>query len=308
MSDSKLILPAETFQKVENPFSPSDSASGAVSIESSRAVAEVQALMLLARNFPRDQMKAMDNIINACTRPALAENAQYAYARGGTDISGPSIRLAETMAQCWGNIMCGVKELSRANGYSEAMAYAMDLETGFRDERTFQVKHWRDTKKGGYALTDERDIYEAIANVGARRKRACILATIPGDVQEAALRQCDVTASAKADTSPEALLKIVSSFKQFDVSKEQIEARLQRKMEAIRPAQVLTLRKIFASIRDGMSEAKDWFEATPIPVATVGRKTFAERAAEEHAAKSDNKTMIETAAAEGAQPPAGEES
>jgi hypothetical protein len=50
------------------------------------------------------------------------------------------------------------------------------LETGYYDERQFQVRHWRDRKQGGgYQLTDERDIYELIANFGQRRKRAVLL-------------------------------------------------------------------------------------------------------------------------------------
>jgi hypothetical protein len=44
------------------------------------------------------------------------------------------------------------------------------------------------------------------------------------------------------------------------VTKEQIEKRIQRRIDAIQPAQVVTLRKIYASLRDGMSVAADWFE------------------------------------------------
>lgn len=56
----------------------------------------------------------------------------------------------------------GVKELSRSNGVSECLAYAWDYETNYRDVRTFTVRHWRDTREGGYALKDERDIYERL--------------------------------------------------------------------------------------------------------------------------------------------------
>lgn len=229
---------------------------------------EIQARMLVARNFRRDPVQAMDRILNAFTRPSLCEDATYEYARGGTTVSGLSIRAAEVLAQNWGNLSCGVAELTRSNGQSECLAYATDLETGFHDEKRFFVRHWRDTKKGGHPLTDERDIYEVMANMGARRKRACILAVIPSDVQEGAERQISETLKAKVQITPELIKALLEKFEELAVSKEQIEKRIQRRVEAILPAQVLTLRRIHNSIRDGMSEASAWFEVQA-PVAEV---------------------------------------
>lgn len=236
--------------------------------EAQRAVAEVQARMIIARSNPRNAIKCVDDILADCQRPSLAQLAIYQYARGGTDISGPSIRLAEAIARRWGNLATGIKEISRQDGYSECIAYAWDLETGYYDERQFQVRHWRDMRKtdknpaGGYALTDERDIYELIANMGQRRKRAVLLTILPADVVDAAREQCERTLSASADTSPEALRKMVTAFREFGVSQAQIEKRIQRRMESITPAQVIHLRKIFISIKDQMSKPEDWFEVT----------------------------------------------
>ena len=181
--------------------------------DSNKGVAEIQASMMIAKSFPRDQIAAMDRILNACTRINLANAAVYQYARGGTDITGPSIRLAETIAQNWGNISFGIRELESSNGESTVQAYCRDIETNTYREMTFQVPHIRYSKsKGNTKLTDPRDIYELIANQGARRLRACILAIIPGDVTEAALEQCELTMRAKADTSPEAVQKMIEAF------------------------------------------------------------------------------------------------
>ena len=43
--------------------------------------------------------------------------------------------------------------------------------------------------------TEDRDIYELEANMSARRIRACILQMIPGDVTDAAVAACRMTAS-----------------------------------------------------------------------------------------------------------------
>ncbi|WP_277187642.1 hypothetical protein [Caballeronia sp. BR00000012568055] len=247
---------------VTNPFgSSAPTQTGAlVAAEQSKAIAEVQAALLIARTHPRDPRRAVDRILQDCMRASLAEEATYEYARGGNVITGPSIRLAETIAKRWGNMEAGVKELSRTNGVSECMAYAWDYETNYRDVRTFTVRHWRDTREGGYALKDERDIYEVIANNGSRRKRACILALIDGDVVEAALTQCKATQAAEVDITEELIANMVARFEAFGVTKEMIEVRIQRRLGAITPAMVVSLRNIYNSLRDGMSAPAEWFD------------------------------------------------
>lgn len=250
--------------KVSNPFSqqiakPAQSSS-LVEVESQRAIQEVQAALIIAKKYPRDPEIALDQILNACTRHTLAEGAIYSYSRGGTDVTGPSIRLAEAVAQLWGNMQFGVRELSQANGESTVEAFAWDVETNTRQVKVFQVPHKRVTKKGTTVLTDPRDIYEMVANQGARRLRACILGVIPGDVIEAAVNQCEVTMVARADTSPEAIKKMVSAFREFGVNEEMISKRIQKRLEAINPAQMAQLKKVYASLRDGMSKPSDWFE------------------------------------------------
>lgn len=248
-----------------NPFEqnrlPANQASNAVvEIEQSKAIAEVQAAMVIAKRFPRDPIAATDRILNDCTRPKLAESALYSYSRGGSEITGPSIRLAEAIAQKWGNIQSGIKELERKNGESTVEAYAWDLETNTKMSKTFTVKHIRYTKKVDYKLEDPRDIYELVANDGARRQRACILGVIPGDVVEAAVAQCEATLKATADTSPENIKRLMDAFASYGVTQEMLEKRIQCRMDAIKPAQVVGLKKIYTSLRDGMSTVGTWFE------------------------------------------------
>jgi hypothetical protein len=248
-----------------NPFAALKTQSGALAnAEESRTGSEIQAALVIAKRFPRDQIAAMDRILNACTRPTLAAQSLYSYAKGGTDITGPSIRLAEAIAQNWGNLQFGFKEISRyvkdGVGYSEVEAYAWDLETNTRKPVVFSVKHWRDTKQGGYALREERDIYELVANQASRRLRNAILALIPGDVTESAQKQCEVTMAADADCSKESQKRILDAFQKYGVTKEQLEKLIQRRFDSIQPAQVIRLRKIMTSIKDGISTPAEWFE------------------------------------------------
>lgn len=249
---------------VSNPFGNNgkeNSAGSMVAIEQERAVQEVQASLVIAKRFPRNHIEAMDRILQTCTRETLANSALYSYSRGGSEITGPSIRLAEALAQNWGNIQFGVRELEQRHGLSVVEAFAWDVETNTRQVKTFSVPHVRDTRNGKKIITDARDVYEIVANQGARRLRACILGVIPGDVTEAAVRQCELTQQSSVDTSPENIKKLLSTFlTEFGVTQGQIEKRIQRRMESIRPAQFLQLRNIYQSLKDGMSSTDDWFE------------------------------------------------
>lgn len=273
-----------------NPFGTQENepVGGAVAAAGeAREIAEVKAAMAVAQMYPRDQRKAMDRILNACARPTLAEKAQYAFARGGQEITGPSIRLAETIAQGWGHLQYGMRELSNVGGASEVEAYCWDLESNVRKSIQFTVSHVRNTKKGSYALTDARDIYENVANNGARRVRACILAIVPGDVVEAAEQACEQTLRAKVDISPERIAKLLEAFAAFGVDKEAIEKKIQRRMDSILPAQVVSLGRIYNSLRDGMSKPHEWFDITPeapkVPEDVANLNDLAKAAAEKRA-------------------------
>ena len=269
-----------------------------------REIAEVQAAVVMAKRFPRNPIVSMDRITQACSRPSLAEVAVYEYARGGTAIDGPSIRLAEAIAQNWGNILSGITIISTEAGKSECIAYAWDLESNYRDEKRFTVRHWRDTKQGGYALKDERDIYELAANQGARRKRACILAVIPGDVIEAALDQVNITMKAKLDITPELIASLLASFEKFNVTKEQIEKRIQRRIDAITPALVMGLKKIHTSLKDGMSKPEDYFDPIEGQEAAGGEPQSRTASVKAAAAKKAEARRPEPAPAAAAQAPA----
>ena len=164
------------------------------------------------------------------------------------------------MAMAWGNMDFGLRELEQKNGESTVEAFAWDLETNVRRSITFRVQHYRDTKRGRVKLEDSRDIYEMVANQGSRRVRACILSVIPRDIQEAVMAQVENTMRASFDITPEYLKKWLAAFEKFGVTKEQIEARIQRRLDTITPAQMTGLVNIYNSLKDGIGTVADFFE------------------------------------------------
>lgn len=249
-----------------NPFlknAPEHINAGTVEVESSRAIAEVQAKLIIAKKFMRDEASAMSEMLKSCQRTSFASQAMYSYPRGTTTIAGPSIRMAEELARTWGNIDFGTKELSRRKGESEMQAYAWDLQTNLMRTINFTVAHKRDTKGGGIILTDERDIYEVTANQAGRRVRACLLAILPPDFVDSAVQECRKTLAADANTGIiDRIKNMLDSFVKVDVTVKMIEDRLKKTTANITAEDLVDLAAIFTSIKDG-APVNDWFEAEP---------------------------------------------
>src|SRR5690625_4519123 len=224
-------------------------------VSSSREMEEVKGQIFMARQFPRNVFQSEQRILDACKRHSLAQTAMYSYPRGGARVEGPSIRLAEVLAQNWGNIAFGIKELEQRPGESVAMAYAWDLETNVRQEKVFTVPHSRKAKGKIVKLDDPRDIYELVANNGARRLRACILGIIPGDIVEQAVEECNRTLDGN-NKGPlkDRIANALKTFKdQYRVTQEMIEERFGYNAEAFTEYDYLDLIKIYNSLKDGMS-------------------------------------------------------
>ncbi len=232
----------------------------------SRQTQEVQAAMVIAKKFPRNEFESFNRIIQACKRRSLAEKAEYEYPRGkgkdATMVRGASIRLAEAVAQAWGNIDFGIMELEQKNGESQVMSYAWDLETNTRQSKIFTVPHKRHTKYGDYALTDPRDIYEMIANQGARRLRSCILGIIPGDVIEKAREQCQLTLAGDTKQPIEDIVRSMAGYfkDEFGVPLEAIEKFIGCKASSFTMQSVVKLKGVYNSLKDGIAKREDYFD------------------------------------------------
>lgn len=238
---------------------------GTVAIEASRAIAEAQGKLVIAKRFPRDEVAAFAKAMEACQRPAMAEKAFYSFPRGGQKVEGPTIRFAEELARCWGNIDYGIKELSQDDGKSEMQAYAWDLETNAQSIQNFTNPHQREVGKKMQTLTSQRDIYENNANMATRRLRSRILAILPSWFVEECIAECKRTIAGNNDTPLiDRVKKMVLQFAKLGVTQEQIEARLKRKVDTMTIDDFTDYIGIYNAIKNGESKVADWFEAEKV--------------------------------------------
>lgn len=238
---------------------------GTVAIEASRAIAEAQGKLVIAKRFPRDEVQAYNRVAQACQRKGIAEKAFYSYNRGGGTVSGPTIRFAEELARCWGNIDYGIKELSQDEGKSEMQAYAWDLETNAQSVQNFTNPHIREVGGKAKVLTSQRDIYEINANMGARRLRSRILAILPTDLVDMAIAECKKTLAGNNDEPLiDRVKKMIVAFGKIGVTQEQIEKRLGRKVDTMTVDDFTDYIGIYNAIKQGESKIAEWFEAEKV--------------------------------------------
>ena len=243
-------------------------------IEQSRAVAEVQAAVIVAQQCPRNMARAEGEMRDACGRMALAQRAFYRVPNRG---SGPSVHLARELARVFGNLQYGVHELSRDDdaGLSEIQAFAWDVQTNTRQTRTFQVPHQRMKKVGGRQtrerLVDLGDVYLNNQNVGARAVRECIYGVLPSWFVEAAEDLCRATLQG-GDGKPLAqrIEDAVTAFRDsFSVKTVQLEDKLGRKRGQWDAGDVASLQILFRSLQHGEVTVDEEFGTTRVTVADV---------------------------------------
>jgi hypothetical protein len=251
-------------------------------VEQSRAVAEVQAAVIVAQQCPRSIDRAVRDMQRSCAQRSLAERAFFRYSRGGSQISGPSVQLARELARCFGNTQYGIVELRRDDGFgqSEMLAFAWDLETNTRSSTTFIVPHIRDTRDGAKQLTDMRDIYENNANNGARRLREMIFAILPGWYTEDAVAGCYKTLAADdrdGSTEADRIARAIEMFAGLGITAGQLEQKLGAPSARWSPHDLAQLRVIFRSLERGEIRREDEFPAAraqglvTVPEITGGR-------------------------------------
>ncbi|QUX26036.1 hypothetical protein K1J57_27140 [Nocardiopsis sp. MT53] len=262
-------------------------------VEQSRAVAEVQAAIVVAQQCPRDIAGAVAQMNDSCQQKALAERAFFRFPRAGQTVSGPSVHLARELARCWGNVQYGVSELRRDDeiGQSEMQAWAWDVQTNTRSSSTFIVPHKRDTKKEGpKPLTDMRDVYENNANNGARRLREAIFSILPPWFVEEAKELCNKTlADGGGKTVAQRAAEAIAEFQKGGVTRDQLEAKLNRKVASWTHHDIAQLEVIFTSLQRGEVTKDEEFPAErlgdeafePAPAPPKPEPTPAEKAADE---------------------------
>ena len=248
-------------------------ASQATAVEQTRAAAEVAAAVSVAKQFPRDMAKAVEQMRQACSQKSLADRAFYSLPRAGGRVEGSTVHLARELARCFGNLDFGIRELRRDDELheSEILAWAWDQENNARQSRSFVVPHARMKDKKRQPLTDLSDIANNNNSVAARALRECILTLLPVWFREEAEAQAAKTLAGKSAEKPiaEQAAEATKHFTEtYGVTVEQIEKRLARPRAKWTTHDMATLRVLNSELQRGEKDVETEFPEEAVKVIT----------------------------------------
>ena len=275
--------------------------SGAVSIESERAIAEAQGKLIIAKRFPRDINASHAELMAACKSKAFAAVAFYSKPQGGKFITGPSIRLAEQIAQVYENFDCGHRELSRDDKKSEVEVYAWDMQKNNYSRRQKTVMHVIDTKEGPRAMRDQSQIDSKINNIASKEMRGLILAMMPKWLVEDAIQECKKTLGGTNDEPIDVRVrKMTQAFAKFGVKASHLEKHLGHSLDTVMIDELVDLTGVFNALKDGENPS-EYFKADEAD-ADAKEASPAKTAIAAAAAKGNETVAAAKAATEQAKP------
>lgn len=255
--------------RIKETSAPIGTTTQATAVEQSRAIAEVQAAVLVAQQVPRDIGRAKAEMRDACGSEELASRAFYSVKNRG---SGPSVHLAKELANIWGNIDYGVHEIRRddAAGMSEIRAYAWDQQRNVRSSRTFQVPHARMKDGQRKPLTDLQDVYLNNQNIGARAVRECIFNSLPRSFVDEAQAICRRTLEqGSGEPLEDRIAKMIGAFKALGVTQAQMETKTGSKRTAWTAADVAEFGIIYQSIQRRETTVDEAFAPERVTAAEI---------------------------------------
>ena len=283
--------------ELDLPSASVDRLGQATAVEQSRAIAQVQAAAVMARQFPRSTQAAISEMRDACGRTELARRAFFKFPRGGESVTGASVYLARELARIWGNIDYGLNELRRddMHGQSEMQAYAWDLQTNARSTRTFVIEHARDTKQGRKQLTDLRDISDNNNNFGARAVREMIFATLPQWLTDMAQEVCRETLKNGGGVPlPTRVANALAAYKRARITPSQLATRVGTEPDAWTHEDVTDLEILYRSLQNREITRDEAFPETESTV-TAEELAAAPKPATKQPAKANAEVVAEPA-------------
>ncbi len=216
---------------------------------------EIQAAVILSRQFPRDEDQALQRIVRACRRPRFAEGAEYSFPRGGKQVRGASVALAREAAKHFGNVRYGFQITRDDQDQRAIVAYAWDMETNARVEQGAEFRKLIQRKRNGatqWVKPDERDLRELTNKHAAIAMRNCLLQILPADFIDEAVDVARETCRDRAAQDPDGLRKrIIRGFDGLNVPVERIDAYLGHPIGESTPDELVDLRAKFKAIQGG---------------------------------------------------------
>ena len=227
--------------------------------------AEVDIQIRTAKQYPRNPTTFKSEVLAlAKNNQEIAETMFYSIPRGGKKIEGPSVRLAEIVGHCWGNLRYASSIVSIEDKFVVARGVAHDLEKNVA--MAVEVRR-KITDKAGKRFND--DMINVTCNAATSIAiRQAIFKVVPFSMIKSIYDEARKTALGQGSFS-EVRDKFLNHFRGLGVKDQQIFSVLDVKgVSDLTYEHVVSLRGLQTAIEDGEISLKDAFE---VPGQTGGK-------------------------------------
>lgn len=224
---------------------------------------EIDIQIATAKRFPRSVKRFIDDVLAMATlTEETAAACFYSKPQGGDIVTGPSARLAEMVASCWGNVAIEGKPVHDDGRFVTSRGVAWDLQNNVRV--AFEAKR-RVTNRQGVRYSDDMVMTTTNAATSIAMRNA-IFKVVPrafwGPIEE----KCREVARGKADTLVNTRVRMLKHYATLGVTAERVFTRLGiRGIEDVTLEHVELLRGLATGIKDGDTSIDEAFPLAPPP-------------------------------------------
>jgi hypothetical protein len=248
-----------------------------------RAKSEVEARYVMALRQPRKDEDSRQRILNHCKRKRFAEAAQYAKPVGGKKIVGPSIRFVETALAEWRNVDVQAAVTFEDSERLLVSVVVTDLESNVthRAETVIAKTVERKSLKRGEQAISSRvnsqgemtyllpatadDILNKTNAAASKMIRNCGLRVLPRDIVDEAIDACNQTVRAEIERDPTAeRRRVLDAFGKIGIRPSDLEAYLGHSIDQVSPAELQSLRVVYATVDSGEATWRDVVQAAQV--------------------------------------------
>lgn len=231
------------------------------------ARAELDVQISTAKAYPRDARRSMEYALQLATMDEeTAQSCFYVLPRKEKDgtrkeIKGPSIRMAEIIANAWGNIHAGTRIIENDGRHITAEGVAWDLETNVKIsmQNKVSIRFGEKDGKGGY--TANADMQTVLSNAAsAKALRNAIFKVVPKALVMQVLEKAMSFSVGDQKTTNAKVQEIFDKLVKMGLSKDKILEYFDKKsISEFTPVDLRSLIGIGTAIKEGMIKIDEVF-------------------------------------------------
>lgn len=244
---------------------------GVAASMAAKSKASVEARYVVAMRNPRSWMQMRTKLLEACKRPGFAAGALWKKPIGDKTLTGPSIRMAEEMARCAGNLLIETTVVHDGEDRQVVCVTVTDLEANLAYplemslEKTVERQKITDRAEGSVISVRTNSYGKKVYTVRATEdemavKRAAwasklirvnVLRIVPGDIQEEAIAMVKATINDEDRKDPQAAAKrVADAYIEIGVEPLQLEEYLGHPLSRITELELADLRAIYTALQE----------------------------------------------------------